>query len=263
MTAHDLTLTLIGGPTVLIEIGGLRLLTDPTFDPPGHYHSGPVHLEKQSGPALAPDAIGPIDAILLSHDQHADNLDHAGRAFLAHAPLVLTTRIGAGRLGGHARGLDPFETITIGGTDGQSTLTITAAPARHGPAGIEPIAGDVIGFLIGQEQPGDTLYVTGDTVWYDGTAEIARRYAPAAVIAFAGSAEPRGRFHLTMDNNDVIETASAFPRARIIAVHNHGWAHFKESEADLVAAFTALGIADRLTSLAPGVPTRLPLGPAS
>jgi len=30
-------LTLIGGPTVLIELDGLRMLTDPTFDPPGHY----------------------------------------------------------------------------------------------------------------------------------------------------------------------------------------------------------------------------------
>jgi len=32
---RPITLTLIGGPTVLIEYGGYRLLTDPTFDPPG------------------------------------------------------------------------------------------------------------------------------------------------------------------------------------------------------------------------------------
>jgi L-ascorbate metabolism protein UlaG (beta-lactamase superfamily) len=31
----EVRLTHIGGPTVLIEAGGWRLLTDPTFDPPG------------------------------------------------------------------------------------------------------------------------------------------------------------------------------------------------------------------------------------
>src|SRR5437868_4115072 len=96
----DVTLTLIGGPTVLIEIGGLRLLTDPTFDAPGDYPSGSVTLRKLTGPALHPGDIGPIDAVLLSHDQHFDNLDHAGRAFLPQAKKTLTTPAGAQRLGG-------------------------------------------------------------------------------------------------------------------------------------------------------------------
>jgi L-ascorbate metabolism protein UlaG (beta-lactamase superfamily) len=40
MTGFEATLTLIGGPTVLIELGGFRLLTDPTFDAPGRYQRG-------------------------------------------------------------------------------------------------------------------------------------------------------------------------------------------------------------------------------
>ena len=91
----------------------------------------------------------------------------------------------------------------------------------------EPLTGDVIGFLVGRREPGDAIYVTGDTVWYDGTAEVARRYKPKLVIAFAGSAETRARFHLTMDANDVIETAHAFPGATIVGVHNHGLGAFQ------------------------------------
>ncbi len=136
---------------------------------------------------------------------------------------------------------------------------ITAAPARHGPAGFEPISGDVVGFLIGLREPGDAVYATGDTVWYEGTAEVARRFAPRLVIAFAGRAEPRGPFHVTMDNNDVIEMAHAFPGAAIVGVHNHGWKHFTQSSADLERAFAALGLAGRLTSLEPGRPVRLVL----
>ena len=78
-----LTITLIGGPTALIEIDGFRLLTDPTFDAPGAYQLPHVKLEKLTGPALSADDIGEVDAVLLSHDQHSDNLDHSGRDFLA------------------------------------------------------------------------------------------------------------------------------------------------------------------------------------
>src|ERR1700686_4350638 len=81
-------ITLIGGPTVLIEVGGFRLLTDPTFDAPGEYQLPHAVLRKTAGPALAAAEIGPVDAVLLSHDQHADNLDKSGRDFLAKAARV-------------------------------------------------------------------------------------------------------------------------------------------------------------------------------
>jgi L-ascorbate metabolism protein UlaG (beta-lactamase superfamily) len=256
---EDVTLTLVGGPTVLIGIDGFRLLTDPTFDAPGRYTGGSVMLEKTAGPALTAEEVGPVDAVLLSHDQHADNLDHAGRKFLAKAGAIFTTAAGAGRLGGNATGLAPFATTTLAGSDGRRLL-ITAAPARHGPAGIEPVSGDVIGFLIGREAPGDAVYITGDTVWYDGTAEVARRYSPKLVIVFAGAAKPRGSFHMTMSTNDVIEAAHAFPGAAIAAVHNHGWAHFKESADDLAHSFGALRISHRLMSLEAGKQAAVPLG---
>lgn len=59
--------------TALIEIGGFRFLTDPTFDGPGEYRLPYVTLTKTSRPAIALSDIGPIDAVLLSHDQHAEN----------------------------------------------------------------------------------------------------------------------------------------------------------------------------------------------
>ena len=84
----SLRITLIGGPTALIEIDGFRLLTDPTFDAPGAYQLPHVKLEKLTGPALGADAIGDVDAVLLSHDQHADNLDHFGQGFSGRKPGV-------------------------------------------------------------------------------------------------------------------------------------------------------------------------------
>ncbi|MGO9356570.1 MAG: MBL fold metallo-hydrolase [Xanthobacteraceae bacterium] len=255
-----LSLTLIGGPTALIEIAGFRLLTDPTFDQPGDYALPHVTLTKTAGPALRADQIGPVDAVLLSHDQHSDNLDHGGRAFVAEASRVLTTVVGAGRLGHGAEGLAPWQSVELVRPDG-ARLRITATPARHGPAGIEPLAGDVIGFVIEANDPRLTpIYVTGDTVWYDGVAEVARRFAPGVVMPFAGSAQTRGPFHLTMDTNDVVETARAFADALIVPVHHDSWGHFRQTGADLEATFGALGVRDRLVLLQPGVATEIKTG---
>lgn len=255
MPPTDLILTLIGGPTVLIQYGGLTLLTDPTFDPPGVLQESPVRMEKLSGPALSLGQIGRIDAVLLSHDQHLDNLDVSGRAMLPSAGVTYTTRIGAERLGGNARGLSPFETCTIEGPGGERLL-VTATPARHGPIGVEPITGDVVGFALGRERPGDLLYVTGDTLWYEGTVEAAHRFSPQIVLLFAGAAEPRGRFQVTMGSEGVLEAAHAFPDAALITAHNEGWGHFRESREQLNAVLARFGLAHRLTPFERGRPTR-------
>lgn len=86
------------------------------------------------------------------------------------------------------------------------------APFGIEPITIEPITDDVTGLLVGEDTQGDAIYITGDTVWCEGVAEVARRSSPALVIIFAGSAQPRGRFHVTMDANDAIETATAYQR---------------------------------------------------
>ena len=255
----SLMLTLIGGPTALIEIDGFRLLTDPTFDAPGEYELPYTRLVKTQGPALGPAAIGTVDAVLLSHDQHFDNLDHAGKAFLGTANRVLTTRASAQRLGGQTEGLAPWESAVLTKPEGRP-LTVTATPARHGPVGIEPLSGDVIGFVLRVEDlAAPPIYITGDTVWYEGTAEIARRFQAGLVMPFAGAAQTRGPFHLTMDVNDALETAAAFPDALIVPLHCDGWQHLTQSRDDLRRSFDALGLGARLLMLKPGVATAIPV----
>jgi L-ascorbate metabolism protein UlaG (beta-lactamase superfamily) len=251
-----LQITLIGGPTALIEVDGFRLLTDPTFDAPGDYKLPHVTLTKTARPALTLDQVLPIDTVLLSHDQHSDTLDTAGRAMLAKAGRVLTTQAGAKRLGGSAEGLAPWQSTEL--SKNGRTLRVTATPARHGPAGIEPFSSDVIGFAISFSDPSRApIYVTGDTVWYDGIAEVARRFPAGLVVLFAGAAQTRGPFNLTMDVNDAIETAHAFPGATIVPVHHDGWAYFTQHREDLERSFKALGIGERLRIIEPGVATPL------
>jgi len=248
------TVTVIGGPTAKIQIGNRVFVTDPTFDGAGGSYGAGVVLHKTSAPALSVSEIGPVDVVLLSHDQHADNLDSAGRELLAKAARVFTTEAGARRLGGGAEGLAPWGSIEVDSGTPQA-LRITATPARHGPWGIEKLAGDVVGFVVTHVATGrDLVYVTGDTCWFSGTAEVARRFRPEIVFLFGGAAQTRGPFHLTMDSNDAIEASAAFPQARLILLHHEGWAHFSQSAGDFRKAFEAVGIGDRLEVLTPGVP---------
>ena len=82
----------VGGPTTVLDVGGLRIVSDPTFDDPGPHG----YLTKTAGPVVTEDQLGPVDLVLVSHDNHPDNLDDRGRALALAAPLVLTA--GAARV---------------------------------------------------------------------------------------------------------------------------------------------------------------------
>jgi L-ascorbate metabolism protein UlaG (beta-lactamase superfamily) len=247
---NDVNVTYLGGPTIILEIGGLRLMTDPTLDPAGEQfmiNDKPAY-HKTEGPATT--EIGKIDVVLLSHDQHGDNLDHAGRDLLKQVDKILTTKIGAERLGGNTIGLAPWESITL-----NDEVVITGTPARHGPAGSEKLTGDVTGFIV--TAAGIQIYITGDTVFYDGVKEVAEKFKPQYVFIFAGAAKPRGPFNVTMGTNDAIDTAFAFPDATIIPVHFEGWSHYTETGEMLQQSFNALSIGGQLRILAPGIKTSL------
>jgi L-ascorbate metabolism protein UlaG (beta-lactamase superfamily) len=207
---------------------------------------------------MSADAIGAVDVVLLSHDHHPDNLDHAGRRMLARASTVVTTVAGAGRLSGNAVGLMAWQSKDVPASGGR-TLRITAAPARHGPADGDrgPVIGFVLGFI---DDAGSVVYVSGDTVWYEGVEEVARRWSPLVAVLFMGAARVAvaGPSHLTLTAAEGVSAARAFPQATIVPLHFEGWAHFTESRSEIERAFQAAGLGHRLHWPEAGHPVRLP-----
>jgi L-ascorbate metabolism protein UlaG (beta-lactamase superfamily) len=238
--------TLVGGPTVLIEYGGLRILTDPTFSEPGEYAGG---LTKLTGPAVPASDLGPIDVALISHDHHADNLDPAGHELLAGIPHVFTTKAGAERLGNGAIGLEPDENVSVGGVD------IAALPALHGPPGSEKVTGPVIGFWLTGEEGMPIVYVSGDNASLEVVAKIAKRLPVDLAILFAGAVSLPHRFdgaYLTLSSDAAAQAALLLDAFDVIPVHYEGWAHFTEGADELRAAFDAHDATGLLRLLAPG-----------
>lgn len=227
---HPFQITYIGGPSAVLKMGSVRFLTDPTFDPAGQEFRTPLYsLRKTTGPALSPDAIGPVDVVLLSHDHHFDNLDNSGRSFLRRAGTVLTTVAGAERLGRHATGMEPWQDFDVSDPAG-GILRVTATPVRHGPEGHD--RGPVVGFVLAfADARTEAVYVSGDTVWYDGIAEIAKRFSVKIAVLFMGAAKvPEiGPWHLTFTGEEGVKVARILPSATIVPVHFEGWTHYSES----------------------------------
>jgi L-ascorbate metabolism protein UlaG (beta-lactamase superfamily) len=247
---------LIGGSTVVLDYGGLRLVTDPTFDPPGSY--GP--LTKTEGPALSPDEIGDADAVLLSHEDHADNFDHAGRRYAAQAGRTITGTHAAQRLAGNAVGLEPWQTSELTRPTGE-VLTVTAVPADHGPRDgardqWNNINCEVIGFVITSDDL-PSLYVSGDNASIERVSDVAARFPQIDIaVLFTGAArvdfKDQGR-PLTLTAERAADATLLLNAETVVAAHFRGWKHFSQTPGELTAAFTDAGIADRLHVPEPGV----------
>ncbi len=224
MVTTAIRITYIGGPTALLEYGGLRFLTDPTLDPaPTDYPTAAYTLTKTVAPALDPASLGRIDAVLLSHDHHFDNLDTA-----------------------------PWERREL-----EDGVRLTATPARHGPPGGD--RGPVIGFMLEAGPAAPRLYFSGDTVWYEGVEEVGRRFAPEIALLNLGAAKVAvaGPMPLTFTADEAVTLARAWPRTIIVPLHFEGWAHFTEGRLETERAFDAAGLAHRLRWLEPGTPTTI------
>lgn len=238
-----------------IEVDGVTFITDPVLGPNGalHQFGGGMKSTKQT-PPIDSAVVGKYDAILLSHDQHGDNLDDEGRALFADAPKIITTTAAAKRIGGRVIGLAPFGSLPVDGPDGAS-VRVTATPARHGPPLSTPIVGDVVGFVV--EHAKGVLYVTGDTVMYSGVRAVAEKFPRVSVVIAHLGAASYGPLRFTMNAKEAVELARLFPDATIVPVHYEGWTHFKEGRARVEGAFSAAGLSDRVVWLERGLPREL------
>lgn len=244
--------TAVGGPTLLIEIGGTRLLTDPTFDPPGTYPLGTRTLVKTAPPAFSRAELGVVDAVLLSHDQHPDNLDTAGREALQGVPLVLSTPAAAARLPG-AEGLAPWEVVLLPRPHG-CEIRVTATPAQHGPDGTEGLTGPVTGFVVSAADL-PTVYVSGDNASMYVVDQVAERFPEIDVaVLFAGAAQTPllGEAYLTLTSAEAAEATRRLATRWVIPAHFNSWSHYSEGADRIRTAFADAKLSDRLVLLAPG-----------
>jgi L-ascorbate metabolism protein UlaG (beta-lactamase superfamily) len=161
----------VGHATVLVELDGVRVLTDPML------RARVFHLRRHG--TVAADAYAGVDAVLISH-AHWDHLDPHSLARLGAGVRLVVPRGVARILRRHRVGeiveVDVGESVDVG------PLTVTATPAEHdagrGPLGVDAPA---LGYVISGSQ---RIYFAGDTDLFEGMAEL--RPLDVALLPVAG-----------------------------------------------------------------------------
>lgn len=216
------------------------------------------HLTSVEGPALQLQQLPPIDAILLSHEDHIDNLDPEGRKLL-DGRRVFTTLDGAKNLAPRPGviALKPWMTTeaNLGGTK----FRITGTPCQHIPGG------EVTGFILETERFGvhssgrpNAIWISGDTVYLDELAEIGQKWHIKVALVYLGDAQvslPAGPVQITMDGKSAIDLVRQIGAEVMVPVHYESWKHFTEFGSGLQNIVKKEGFEDRVKWLSPGVAT--------
>jgi L-ascorbate metabolism protein UlaG (beta-lactamase superfamily) len=258
----DIFITHISTACVLLEIGSMRLLTDPVFDEGERYYRfrwPGIGATRWQGPAMKADRIPDLDAILLSHAHHSDNLDEGGRSLFGKARQIITTIHDKKYVRDDAIGLPKWGSTTIHGHAGE-VITVSATPALHGPRCMDE-SWHVCGFVLKWDgQKHGALYISGDTVYFDELREITGRFDIGTALLHLGAVRfwpPLLRF--TFDSAGAVKMAQLLGLETLIPIHYEQdvWSHFKEDVASYQRAFQNAGLGHKLMWLPKGVRTPL------
>jgi L-ascorbate metabolism protein UlaG (beta-lactamase superfamily) len=135
---------------------------------------------------------------------------------------------------------------------GESTvfdgITLIKTPGRHGGEKTVEELADLLGYVSGVvfKHPNEkTLYIAGDTVWYEGVEENLKKYEPDVVILNSGDAQVLGYNPIIMDKKDVYEVYKAVPKATIIASHMESVNHAMLSRKELREFLSEKGMTEK------------------
>jgi L-ascorbate metabolism protein UlaG (beta-lactamase superfamily) len=251
-TARSSSLTFIGTATTLLRLGPFTVLTDPNFLHRGEraYLGWGLSSKRLTDPAMEVAALPELDAVVLSH-LHGDHWDRVARAGLPKLVTILTTPHAAIRLRTRrrgftrARGLKTWQSHELG-KDGWS-LTVTSLPGRHASGPLRLVLPPVMGSLLTLTDPQGatvrTVYISGDTLVFDGVREIARRHPgiDVSIVHLGGTTLPGG-FVVTMDGEAGVEFCDIVRPRVAIPVHYDDYGVFTSPLSDFTAAAERRGL---------------------
>jgi len=192
----DFAATWIGHSTVLLQLGGLNVLTDPVFS----QRAFPVQWlgpRRVVDPALPLDALPPLDIVLLSHT-HYDHLDKPAVKRIAKAHPQANWIVPLG-VGAYVRGWGVRDVVELDWWQETVTdsLRVTATPARHFSARRLGDRNKSLWCGFALEVEGKRAYFAGDTAYHPEFGEVGARCGPFDFVMIPiGAYDPRWFMHV-------------------------------------------------------------------
>jgi len=269
---HDASgnwLYFVGNATVLLRYAGFSLLTDPNFIHRGE--SVPLgyglSTERLTDPAMEIEDLPPLDAVILSH-YHGDHFDRVAEEKLDRELPILTTPEAARTLDekGFSRtlGLETWTSHELRGDEG--TLRVTALPARHAPAGLSVALPDVMGSCLEfwradqptSGEPELRLYITGDTIMFEGIEEIGLRLPPLDLaLLHLGGTRVMG-VTVTLDAEQGLELLRTIRPDLAVPIHYNDYEAFKSPLEDFAEVVRQAGFGEKVAYVRHGQSLALP-----
>ncbi|WP_432561695.1 MBL fold metallo-hydrolase [Kineococcus sp. SYSU DK003] len=221
-------ITQVRNATLLLEVGGHRIVVDPMLGAKGSMDPFPAASGNTSrNPTV--DLVVPLadlldpDVVVVTHT-HGDHWDTAAAALLPRGvTLLVQNQADAEEIS--AAGFQDVRILDGTVTVGQTSFTLTGG--RHGAEEVLsalPVLGEVSGVVV--RHPGEpTLYIAGDTVWNEKVQAALAEHQPDVVVLNTGEARVGPGFAILMGDQDVLTVHEAAPAARIVAVHMEALNH--------------------------------------
>lgn len=196
--------TYVGHATVLVDLDGTRLLTDPIL-------RGRVGPLVRHGPLPAMETVEAIDAVLISH-LHRDHVDVASLRRLGHAVRMIVPA--GSRRFFERHGFSAMTELAPGESSPVGNLTVTAVEARHDGGRRRHVAkAQPLGFLVRGQR---SVYFAGDTDLFDGMGELASNL-DLALLPVWGWGPTLGPGHL--DPRGAAEAAAMLSPRLAVPIH--------------------------------------------
>ena len=248
--------TQIRNATLRLDYGGQRFLIDPMLADQGAFpgFAGTMHSETANPTVPLPvpvEQLFDVDAVLVTHT-HPDHWDEAARTLL---PKDLPVFAQNERDAAEIRDAGFHDVRVLGERTDFAGVTLSKTVGRHGSAQVLARYGAVLGEVCGivfQHPQEKTLYLAGDTVWYEEVAATLERHRPEVIIVNCGDARLLGDQPIIMNEQDLLALAAAAPRALIMASHLEAVNHASVTRARLRAVLAEHGLSDRVLVPADG-----------
>jgi L-ascorbate metabolism protein UlaG (beta-lactamase superfamily) len=237
----------IRNATIVVKYAGKKFLIDPMLAEKGTYPPFPnsprqdQHNPLVNLPTSIDHIIKDTDAVIVTH-LHVDHWDEAAiQALPKNIKIFAQNEEDAKEI--RTAGFKDVEILQKETTF--EGIQLIKTKGEHGRGEILKLAGPVCGVIF-KHSTEKTLYVAGDTVWYDAVQEVINTHKPEIIAINAGDNQFFEGGPLVMGKGDVHEVNKAAPDAKIIAVHMEAVNHWNLSRVELQRFTNEKGISSNV-----------------
>ncbi len=244
---YELNFQQIRNATITLEYGGQKFLVDPMLSKKGEFDPFlPAERDDRNPlvelPMSVDELLEGVDAVIITHT-HEDHFDQAAKDQLPKDIKMFMQDEEDAKMAKES-GFTNIEVMEEEVAIDFNGVEITEVDGRHGYGETAELMGNVMGVVFEHPEE-ETVYLAGDTVWYEKVEEIIDTYTPEIILLNGGENHftddgPVG--NLIMGKEDIYEVYKAAPEATIVVSHLEAVNHWGLSREELKNFINEKGI---------------------